>query len=106
MGELPLAIGIGLNYGAAVIGDVGSEHSLSFTVIGDMVNTASRLQGLTREFATPLVAGDALVAAVAAAPANGAADRLLAQLEDQGEQVLRGRAAPVRISTRRPDGAG
>src|SRR5438552_423227 len=32
--EQPLGIGIGLNYGPAVIGDVGSEHSLSFTVIG------------------------------------------------------------------------
>src|SRR6266852_6144258 len=47
-GEQKLAIGIGVYYGPAVIGDVGSEHSLSFTVIGDTVNTASRMQGLTR----------------------------------------------------------
>jgi adenylate cyclase len=40
---MPLAIGIGLNYGPAVLGDVGSEHSMSFTVIGDTVNTAKRL---------------------------------------------------------------
>jgi adenylate cyclase len=37
-------IGIGLNYGPAVLGDVGSEHSISFTVIGDTVNTPSRLR--------------------------------------------------------------
>jgi adenylate cyclase len=42
-GESPVAIGIGLNYGPAVVGDVGSAHGLSFTVIGDTVNTASRL---------------------------------------------------------------
>jgi adenylate cyclase len=56
-GETALAIGIGLNYGPAVLGDVGSEHSMSFTVIGDTVNTASRLQGLTRTLKTPLVVG-------------------------------------------------
>src|SRR4029077_4810769 len=65
-GEVPLAIGIGLNYGPAVLGDVGSEHSMSFTVIGDTVNTASRLQALTRTMETPLVVGDALVDAVRA----------------------------------------
>src|SRR5712691_5583218 len=97
-GEPPLAIGIGLNYGPAVIGDVGSEHSLSFTVIGDTVNTASRLQGLTRDYRTPLVVGDPLVAAIAARPADGAA-KLLGALEDRGEQALRGRSGAVRIWT-------
>src|SRR5437773_999409 len=92
-GEQPLAIGIGLNYGPAVIGDVGSEHSLSFTVIGDTVNTASRMQGLTRSLGTPLVVGDTLVSAVTAAPADGATELLLS-LEDQGEQALRGRSGP------------
>ena len=40
-GEARLAIGIGLNYGPAVLGDIGHEHSMSFTVIGDTVNTAA-----------------------------------------------------------------
>src|SRR5260370_28025689 len=69
-GEQPLAIGIGLNYGPAVLGDVGSEHSLSFTVIGDTVNTASRLQGLTPSLGTPLVAATAWASALPAAPAT------------------------------------
>src|SRR5262249_18462548 len=36
-GEAPLAIGIGLNYGPAVLGDIGSERGMAFAVIGDTV---------------------------------------------------------------------
>jgi adenylate cyclase len=97
-GEPVLAIGIGLNYGPAVLGDVGSEHSFSFTVIGDTVNTASRLQALTRNLETPLVVGDPLVCAVRTGPSDTAAS-LVAQLRDQGERALRGRAGTVRIWT-------
>jgi adenylate cyclase len=98
-GEPRLAVGIGLNYGPAVLGDVGSEHSFSFTVIGDTVNTASRLQRLTRTLETPLVVGDALVNAVRLGGSDSAA-ALASQLHDQGEQALRGRAGSVRIWTR------
>jgi adenylate cyclase len=97
-GEPPLAIGIGLNYGPAVLGDVGSEHSFSFTVIGDTVNTASRLQRLTRGLETLLVVGDALVDAVKSGASETAA-ALASQLHDRGEQALRGRTGPVRIWT-------
>jgi len=100
--EKPLAIGIGLNYGPAVLGDVGSEHSMSFTVIGDTINTASRLQGLTRTLETPLVVGGTLVDAIRAGSSEtGAA--LADNLVDQGEHTLRGRAGPVRVWTRRTD---
>src|SRR6185437_3430474 len=91
-GEPSLAIGIGLNYGPAVLGDVGSAHSMAFTVIGDMVNTASRLQQLTRTLETPLVVGEPLVDALRGGSSNGASS-LLEQLRDGGEQILRGRAA-------------
>jgi adenylate cyclase len=103
-GEKRVAIGIGLNYGPAVLGDVGSEHSMSFTVIGDTVNTAARLQGLTRTLETPLVVGDALVSAVRAGSSEAAAE-LAKLLQDQGEQALRGRAGPVRIWTGKQSGS-
>ena len=97
-GESPLAIGIGLNYGPAVIGDVGSEQGLSFTVIGDTVNTAHRLQALTRSFETPLVVGDPLVGAVKMGPSGAAL--LIDRFQDRGEQFLRGRTGAIRIWTR------
>jgi adenylate cyclase len=104
----PLAMGIGLNYGSAVIGDVGSERSMSFTVVGDTVNTASRIQTLTRALATPLLASDALVREARRRPHEAAAD-LLHRLVDAGEQALRGRQGVVRVwrdpaRTAAPDG--
>jgi len=98
-GEPALAIGIGLNYGPTVLGDVGSDQGLSFTVIGDTVNTAHRLQVLTRTLQTSLVVGHALIAKLDGGGTDEAA-RLIGQLRDQGEQTLRGRSTPVRVWAR------
>ena len=99
-----LAMGIGVNYGPAVLGDVGSEYSMSFTVIGDTVNTAARLQTLTRTLGTSLAVGDTLVTAIKSARPD-VVSKVMAQLEDQGEHRVRGRASPVRIWTRRANGS-
>ena len=98
--EDPIDIGIGVNHGPVVLGDVGSEHGMSFTAIGDMVNTAARLQALTRSLDTPLVVGDAVVQAIQASSPELATERI-GLLEDRGEHNLRGREHPVRIWTRK-----
>ncbi len=99
-GDARLDIGIGLNYGSVVLGDVGSEYGMSFTAIGDTVNTAARLQTLTRSLKTQLVVSDAVVRAIQALSPEVAAERI-GRLEDLGEHRLRGRASPVRIWTRK-----
>jgi adenylate cyclase len=61
---LPLNIGVGLNTGACVVGNMGSDIRFDYSVFGDSVNLASRLEGQSKNYGFPIIAGSNTAMAV------------------------------------------
>ena len=82
-----LDLGVGVNTGPMVVGNMGSRERLSYTVLGDTVNVASRLEGLSKEYGVRLVIGEGTRAA-----AGGAFDYRFLDVV-----AVKGRAEPLAV---------
>ena len=81
-------IGIGVHTGDAVIGDIGSVKRTEFTAIGDTVNAASRLEGVTKDMRCVLVASRATVAAAGEGVTTGKREIIKVKGKDEPIEVL------------------
>src|SRR6185437_11216203 len=61
---IPLNVGVGLNTGTCVVGNMGSDLKFNYSVLGDSVNLASRLEGQSKEYGFPIIVGSKTALAV------------------------------------------
>jgi adenylate cyclase len=97
-GDIPIRIGMGVHFGETISGTIGSDDRMEYTVIGDTVNMASRIEASTKAFGTDLLLSEDIAKLVK--------DRFI--LEAAGSAEVKGKAEALKFFKVRGyiDGAG
>lgn len=100
-GKPPFLTGIGINYGVVTVGNIGCEKKMDYTIIGDMVNLGSRLEGLTKQYKQTIAFSETVNMKIKGKIPSRFVDKVQVKGKTQGENVY---TAKLKLTEREKQG--